>query len=81
MLADEEQRIIGFRQQQNAADQKSCGIKLWLAMDGDDRAAQVESLLASISSFTVTTYHPITLSASLVQFIAVLKLHYLQTIP
>ncbi|KAL1640737.1 hypothetical protein SLS61_010232, partial [Didymella pomorum] len=53
-------------------EQKSCGIKLWDALDGDDRAAQTEALLASISSFIFTTYHPVALSTGLIQFLAVL---------
>jgi len=53
-------------------EQKSCGIKLWDALDGDDRAAQTEALLASISSFVFTTYHPVALSTGLIQFLAVL---------
>ena len=129
VLADEEQRIVRFREQQNAAayaesrsasgseedsednddgrssdtdsdsprprritrdqtqqdtvkdarelfawtdKQKSSGIKLWDALDGDDRAAQAEALLASIGSFVFTTYHPVALSTGLIQFLAVL---------
>ncbi|KAJ4329600.1 hypothetical protein N0V87_010726, partial [Didymella glomerata] len=53
-------------------EQKSCGIKLWDALDGDDRAAQTEALLASISPFIFTTYHPVVLSTGLIQFLAVL---------
>jgi superfamily II DNA helicase RecQ len=127
VLADEEQRIIRFRQQQDPAadceseqtssseadsgndeegseadddsprprrrtrrqtqpdlmkdarelftwtgDQKSWAIKLWDALDGDDRAAQTEALLASISSFIFTAYYPVALSTGLIQFLAVL---------
>ena len=129
VLADEEQRIVRFREQQNEAayaesrsasgseedseedddgegseatsdsprprrttrnptqldmakdarelftwtdKQKSCGIKLWDALDSDDKAAQTEALLASISSFVFTTYHPVALSTGLIQFLAVL---------
>lgn len=50
---------------------ESCGIGLWFALDGDDRAAQVEALLASISSFIFTAYHSVALSTGLVQFLAV----------
>lgn len=32
----------------------------------------MEALLASISSFTVTAYHPVELTTALVQFLAVL---------
>ena len=53
-------------------EQKSCAIKLWDALDGDDRGAQTEVLLASISSFIFTTYHPVALSTGLIQFLAVL---------
>jgi superfamily II DNA helicase RecQ len=54
------------------AEQKSCGIRLWDALDGDDRGAQTEALLASISSFIFTTYYPVALSTGLIQFLAVL---------
>ena len=130
VLADEEQRIVRFREQQNEAayaesqsasgsegdseedddgkgseatsdsprprrttrnktqldivkdarelftwtdKQKLCGIKLWDALDSDDKAAQTEALLALISLFVFTTYHPVALSTSLIQFLAVLR--------
>jgi hypothetical protein len=43
-------------------NQKSYAIKLWDALDGNDRAAQTEALLASISSFIFTAYYPVPLS-------------------
>ena len=54
------------------AEQKLCAIRLWDALNGDDRGAQTEALLASISSFIFTTYHPVALSTGLIQFLAVL---------
>jgi hypothetical protein len=39
---------------------------LWDALDGDDRGAQTEALLASISLFIFTTYYPVALSTSLI---------------
>jgi hypothetical protein len=53
-------------------DQKSHAIKLWDALDGDNRATQMEALLASISSFIFTAYYPVALSTGLIQFLAVL---------
>ena len=53
-------------------DQKSRAVKLWDALNGDNRATQIEALLASISSFIFTAYHPVALSTSLIQFLAVL---------
>jgi len=57
------------------AEQKSCAIRLWDALDGDNRGAQTEALLASISSFIFTTYHPVALSTGLIQFLAVLGIN------
>jgi hypothetical protein len=54
------------------SDQKSHAIRLWDALDGSDRAGQMEALLASISSFIFTEYYPVALSTGLVQFLAVL---------
>lgn len=53
-------------------EQKGCAIRLWDALDGDDRGAQIEALLASISSFIFTKYHLVELTTGLVQFLAVL---------
>ena len=53
-------------------EQRRCAIRLWVALDGDDRGAQMEALLASISSFIFVTYHPVPLCTGLVQFLAVL---------
>ena len=50
-----------------------CGIKLWDALDSDDRAAQTEALLALISLFIFTTYYPVALSTSLIQFLLVIR--------
>lgn len=59
-------------------EHKSYGIKLWDALDGDDRAAQTEALLASTRSFVFTIYHPVALSTGLIQFLAVLpRFHFL----
>lgn len=52
------------------AEQKLCAIRLWDALDGDDRGAQTEALLGSISSFIFTTYHPVALSTGLIQFLS-----------
>jgi hypothetical protein len=53
-------------------DQKSHAIRLWDALDSSDRAGQMEALIASISSFNFTEYHPVALSTGLIQFLAVL---------
>ncbi|KAH6619076.1 hypothetical protein C7974DRAFT_342236, partial [Boeremia exigua] len=53
-------------------DQKALAIRLWIALDNGDRAAQITVLLDSLSSFILTSYGNEVLSAGLVQFLAVL---------
>lgn len=54
------------------AEQQRRADRLWSALGGDDRGAQMEALLASISSFIFVTYHPVPLRTGLFQFLAVL---------
>lgn len=54
------------------AEQRSCAIGLWDALDGGERVTQMDTLLKSIGSFIFTKYHPEALSTGLMQFLAVL---------
>jgi hypothetical protein len=53
-------------------DQLTLAVQLWLALDHGDRAAPINVLLDSLSSFILTSYDNKALSSGSVQFLAVL---------
>jgi hypothetical protein len=53
-------------------DQLELAVQLWVALGDSDRAAQMEALLNSLSSFILTSYGNNEFSCGLVQYLAVL---------
>ncbi|KAH8686641.1 hypothetical protein GQ44DRAFT_553877, partial [Phaeosphaeriaceae sp. PMI808] len=53
-------------------NQKALAIRLWIALDDEDRTAQLAALLESLSSFMFSTYGNAVFTSGLIHFLAVL---------